>query len=333
MTILCHYYLGINEQSNFSSSMGRGVDLFFVLSGFLISGLLFTELEQTRTIDAKRFWIRRGFKIYPPFYVFLILTSVFIFHGFSHEMWSEIFFFQNYGSPVWMHTWSLAVEEHFYFSLPLLLLVLIRFKHGLRAIPLISAAVSALCFYGRVRAYTHSQALESFVFPTHLRIDALFAGVALSYFAHFDEHSFREARKWWVLVLGLGLLALALVLPPLLQVSLSYIAFAFLLAWTVNRGVTNFYWWPLSWIGRYSYSIYLWHAVPMMFLVRMKPTFWRLPFYLLSSISIGIILSKLIELPALRLRDKLFPAMARVKSQAIGQSSEQRVPMVSVSAN
>ena len=85
-------------------------------------------------------------------------------------------------------------------------------------------------------------------------------------------------------------------------------------------------------IGRYSYLIHLWHAVPMMFLARMKPIFWRLPFYLLSSISVGIILSKLIELPALRLRDKLFPARAQVKSQEIGQSSEQRASMVAVSA-
>ena len=86
-------------------------------------------------------------------------------------------------------------------------------------------------------------------------------------------------------------------------------------------------------IGRYSYLIHLRQAVPMIFLTYMKPTWWGLPLYLLSSISIGSILSKLIEISALRLRDKLFPARAQVKSQGIGQSNDERFSMVAVSAN
>ena len=53
-----------------------GVDLFFVLSGFLISGLLFSEYQRRGSIDFKRFFIRRGLKIYPAFYVFLLLTAM-----------------------------------------------------------------------------------------------------------------------------------------------------------------------------------------------------------------------------------------------------------------
>ena len=53
-----------------------GVDLFFVLSGFLISGLLFGEYQRRGSIQLKRFYIRRGFKIYPAFYVFLAVTAL-----------------------------------------------------------------------------------------------------------------------------------------------------------------------------------------------------------------------------------------------------------------
>src|ERR1041385_5057357 len=71
MVIACHY-----PYSHFLEKIGwAGVDLFFVLSGFLISGLLFTDWKSTGTISLSRFFIRRGFKIYPAFYVFLFVTA------------------------------------------------------------------------------------------------------------------------------------------------------------------------------------------------------------------------------------------------------------------
>src|ERR1700730_4300428 len=100
-----------------------GVDLFFVLSGFLISGLLFSEYKARSSISFKRFFVRRGMKIYPAFYLFLFLTAVvyyLVFHRLSpptHYL-AEVFFVQNYWPGVWDHTWSLGVEEHFYILLP-----------------------------------------------------------------------------------------------------------------------------------------------------------------------------------------------------------------------
>ena len=108
-----------------------GVDLFFVLSGFLISGLLFNEYKTCSSISFKRFFIRRGLKIYPAFYLFLFLTGLvyyLVFHVLSsrtHYL-AEFFFVQNYWHGVWDHTWSLAVEEHFYILLPTVLLFLVR---------------------------------------------------------------------------------------------------------------------------------------------------------------------------------------------------------------
>lgn len=116
-----------------------GVDLFFVLSGFLISGLLFSEFRKRGEINVARFLIRRGFKIYPPFFFFLIVSvlvqylwldkPIYLFSDPPHRirpLWPEIVFMQSYFWGYWNHTWSLAVEEHFYIVLPILLWLILR---------------------------------------------------------------------------------------------------------------------------------------------------------------------------------------------------------------
>ena len=105
-----------------------GVTLFFVLSGFLVSGLLFKEYQQNGTITPARFLARRAVRIYPPFYVMLfttVLISYFTDLKMTEPKWrggaalplsnflSEIFFLQNYHPGLWGQCWSLAVEEHF----------------------------------------------------------------------------------------------------------------------------------------------------------------------------------------------------------------------------
>src|SRR6476469_9931494 len=97
-----------------------GVDLFFVLSGFLVSGLLFRDYQQTGRIRAGRFLLRRGFKIYPPFWVFMLMTAAVFGSRFPiGAYFIELGFVQNYRPTIWQHTWSLAVEEHFYLLLAL----------------------------------------------------------------------------------------------------------------------------------------------------------------------------------------------------------------------
>src|SRR5262245_8242629 len=98
-----------------------GVELCFVLSGFLVSGLLFREYRGTAALDAKRFLVRRGFKIYPPFLILIGLTVLMHLasrpRGLVRHTLAEVFFVQNYFEGLWNHTWSLAIEEHFYLSL------------------------------------------------------------------------------------------------------------------------------------------------------------------------------------------------------------------------
>src|SRR6188474_3449733 len=111
LVLMRHQYL-----SGFTTTMGWvGVDLFFVLSGFLVSGLLFREYLREGTVHVTRFLIRRGLKIYPAFYVFLLLS---VWFGVTVRqaqipprlLVGEILFLQNYVGRLWPHTWSLAVE-------------------------------------------------------------------------------------------------------------------------------------------------------------------------------------------------------------------------------
>jgi peptidoglycan/LPS O-acetylase OafA/YrhL len=113
-----------------------GVDLFFVLSGFLVSGLLFREHARTGRIDVRRFLFRRAWKIYPAFWLMIGLTlfvQVFIKPlpagpPTLQATLAEFMFVQNYVPGLWGHTWSLAVEEHFYILLAVLFGLLAKRK-------------------------------------------------------------------------------------------------------------------------------------------------------------------------------------------------------------
>ena len=104
------------------------VHLFFVLSGFLVSGLLFKEYIKFGNVRPVHFLIRRGFKIYPVFWLALILFLCIKQYEGSPVSWfrfiSEILFLQNYvngwGYAINGVSWSLAIEEHFYFGLALI---------------------------------------------------------------------------------------------------------------------------------------------------------------------------------------------------------------------
>jgi peptidoglycan/LPS O-acetylase OafA/YrhL len=315
LLVLCRHY---------TPAMGFGwcgVDLFFVISGFLISGLLFSDYKKTGRIHANRFWIRRGFKIYPAFYTLIFLTViVFLFraHTVPVAILGDIFFLQNYVPKVWDHGWSLAIEEHFYLALPLLLMLLARIGKGkvnpFRSIPLISIAATIICLYLRVVASRTATDWDHMAQPTHLRLDTLFVGVAIGYYAHFDQDSFREARKKRVLVLGLLLALIALVFPisVILGFTFASLGFGCIVAWAANReGSQNLLARLVAWIGYYSYSIYLWHAAIVVAFYYLPHPWFLFPVYLAGCVLTGVFAAKLIELPMIRVRDGLFPSIQK----------------------
>jgi peptidoglycan/LPS O-acetylase OafA/YrhL len=247
----------------------------------------------------------------------MVLTAILILRGHlpTTSLWDELLFVQNYRSHVWPHTWSLAVEEHFYLVLPILLLVVIKLQprcsNPFRVLPILSIALAIECMFFRILVTSTGAGQADLVFPTHLRVDALFAGVALSYFYHFDRDSFEEAKKPWVLIVGVLTFLACIPLPYLPQLTFAYAGFTLIVAWVVNQPVDAFrYFSPLAWVGRCSYSVYLWHLVAFAGVQRLLPQYSSLFTFAFASVLLGVILGKSIEMPFLRLRDKLVPSIS-----------------------
>ncbi len=308
-----------------------GVDLFFVLSGFLISGLLFKEHMLSGKISFKRFFIRRGLKIYPAFY-FMIATTTFLTYYTHRALFAELFFCQDYVAGLWNHTWSLGVEEKFYILLPLLLILLSMIRKSKNFtfdyIPSIFLFISITCLALRISNAINSPYQHlTHLFPFHLRLDSLFWGVTISYFYHYHASVFKITTcRFKALFLLLGLLfllpAFIFVLetsPIIYTVGLTFIYLGsglILMAFIDADLKPNLLINSLTYIGAHSYSIYLWHMPVGRFLpyiFKFLPlSYWTWPNFTLSffiaSIGLGIVFSKIIEFPILKFRDRIFPS-------------------------
>jgi len=318
-----------------------GVDLFFVLSGFLVSGLLFYEQEKYGRISVGRFLLRRGFKIYPAFWVLTAVTVVvFWFHKHRFDpgqIMVELLFVQNYFPGLWGHTWSLAVEEHFYLLLVLLLWLLSKRANNLNAfrdIPKIFLAVAILCCALRLLTWKLVPFdFRTALFPTHLRMDSLFAGVFISYLYHKYGVAIQSAAqrwRWGLITGGMLLLSPAFIFPlettPFIYtvgLTVFYIGSGCLLTGFMALELPS---WRLvkttAYVGSHSYSIYLWHAGAQQWLalfitrivLRTDNWFIGAGVYLASSIFLGILMALAIEFPVLKLRDRWFPSRSRAIS-------------------
>ena len=325
-----------------------GVDLFFVLSGFLITGLLFREHQRLGSVDVVRFWVRRGLRIYPAFYLLVLVTWLAyryyrVPRTSGDALLAEVLFVQNYFGGMWSHTWSLAVEEHFYLALPILLwgtLLSVPYKTGtLRSLShrpfRLLVPIALLVFIGVpilrcVNAWDVPYRHATNLFPTHLRADALMAGVLLAYVFHYHRRSLERLvanRRWTLTILGACCFLPAFVFELettwwLSTLGLSLFAFGAVLLIVAGRDVVALR--MLGPIGRRSYSIYLWH-VPMLvwglplceLLLGMQlESSVRILVYLGGSLVLGMLMAWLIEQPVLWLRDRWVPAEKRTPRSA-----------------
>jgi peptidoglycan/LPS O-acetylase OafA/YrhL len=317
-----------------------GVDLFFVLSGFLVSGLIFAEHRAQGSVRLGRFLVRRGLKIYPTFYVRLL---VFVAVGFirgrephARAFLVEALFIQNYVHGVWPHTWTLAVEEHFYLGVGLLLFALQRSgrERPFAAIPWICATVLVTIFALRVATALLEPELDEAFRPTHLRADSLVFGLLLSYLYHRAPESFGA----WVAARLRSLLALGvlLVLPTWFVArgsvfqftagySLLYLGFGLIVLvfrfGPAPRGVLAGLGTAAALVGRFSYPIYLFHvdmlhegAERLAALLGLQGgmAWWGTvaATFVVLSLGFGMLAATLVEQPVLRLRDRFFASAA-----------------------
>jgi len=237
---------------------------------------------------------------------------------------------QNYLDAIWGHTWSLAVEEHFYLLLPIVLSLMARGRlmEPFRRLPYIFLVVAVGCLAlrywtgARYPNFDHATHYR----PSHLRIDSLMCGVLLGYLHNFRPHLLRRIMNppWRRPLSFLGILALAPAFflrfdNPFMYTAgftLLYIGFAILLLVAVYRetdakpGAPGVVSRAIAGLGAYSYSIYLWHAplAELAFRYDRNGNLYAIhAVYVAGSLIIGIGMSKLIEMPVLRLRNTVMP--------------------------
>jgi peptidoglycan/LPS O-acetylase OafA/YrhL len=346
-----------------------GVDLFFVLSGFLVGGLLLKELRTRSELDVGRFIVRRGFKIWPSYFVYLGFVLLELLYKYRHGhawLWyslraiaPNLLHVQNYLGTPREHTWSLAVEEHFYLMLPLLLLMLVRRRQSrvtaIPEVPIIAIALIIICT--GLRCLTPAGRSFSFyhhMYPTHLRIDSLFFGVLLAYLYHFKSERLAAvgAHRATLLITGIALVSPMMVASvrsrfvwtfgfTFLYLGYACILLAMLYAplgvgW-LGRFCGSRLARILAFVGYFSYPVYLWHIdaarLPLEFLVH-RGVLNGLPpalrwvaatgAFTVAAVAAGVVLGLLVERPALALRDRLFPARA---SALIEAASEKQVDL------
>lgn len=329
-----------------------GVDLFFSLSGYLIAGLLFREYKRTGHIVIWRFLMRRAFKILPSLWV-LVAVTIAAWLAMGHPVdrnavLASLFFYGNYRPPIWDHLWSLAVEEHFYLALPMIL-VLSRPRRSARSqypwawlVPSVVVLVLASITARLLIIDAHPHDLWRIQGYTHLRSDALAIGVLTAYVETFRPRVFdtlRASERRLIVALGLTLLLPAFVwdiknVPHYAALSLSLypLAGAFLIigtrdqVWSSNRLAS----W-LGFIGSRSYSLYLWH-LPVFALVYTLTRGHGYPWAVNIAMSagaalvVGLLFAELVEIPALSIRNRTF------REAAVAKLSSFKAPEIVVDA-
>jgi peptidoglycan/LPS O-acetylase OafA/YrhL len=198
-----------------------GVDLFFVLSGYLIGSQLLRPYTRGSRPSISGFYMRRAFRVLPAYLT--VLLFYFAIPWFREApglspAWQFLTFTENFridymNDQAFSHVWSLCVEEHFYLVLPLLILLLMR-RPGFNKT--IAVILGIFCFGIAIRAYIYIHQVQVFprdddgfalayvekiYYPTHTRLDGLLVGVTLA-----TIKTFRPA--WWHRAMSQGYLLL-----------------------------------------------------------------------------------------------------------------------------
>lgn len=318
----------------------EGVNLFFTLSGFLVGGLLLKQYAREGRIDAGRFIVRRIFKIWPAYYVLILFHVIVGRHPTNTFLVQNLTHMQNYFGSSIAQTWSLSVEEHFYLFLPLLLIVLARWRTRVNAILCVLGSICLVVLIARCIAVYHGD-LQGTFFYTQYRIDSLLFGVMLAALYWMKPAVYRAIaeRKRVLIAMVVGVVVWLVLgtrnvaLDQSIGYTIQAIGFCALIVLALEysgsvRGSMLYR--AIGWIGVYSYGIYLWHSLalaPGDMLIR-KAAAMHLPaipswFAIMAAqfaiaIMVGYVTTRAVEFPFLRIRDALFPAKRKVVDEVAG---------------
>lgn len=327
---------GLGPDFDWLSRYGwMGVDIFFVLSGFLIGSQVLAPLQRGERLDFGAFYRRRAYRILPAFAVVLAL---YLFVPGVRELpglapwWQFASFSVNLlidynAQPAFSHAWSLCVEEHFYLVFPLLAWWLAR-RPSMARFTLVCATVmlggiglrAGIWLHDAGVEHTRNWFVEDLYFPTWVRLDGLLAGVMLASLRIFRASLWERLQRHAgaLLALGMAVLALAFWLFrdrtgllasalgwPVLSWGIALMVFA-----AAGRGTVLGRWRipGAGWIAGISYSLYLSHKIALHFVqVLLGDRMHGLTIFVTYAVAIvllGAALHYLIERPCLRWRDQ-----------------------------
>lgn len=346
IAVLIHHQL-----TPFSLSGGfLGVDLFFVLSGYLITSLLLAEFEQTETISLKKFYMRRVLRLGPALGLYLIACLCVTYYTQSMDLktelklvgfalayaanWRMAFGWDMSLDPTAI-IWSLSIEEQFYLVWPGLLFACFAFKMKKRSIAIALGVVIAAIFAHRWYLLTSGASLTRLYYGTDTRADALLLG-CLS--ALLPARVLQSRKSWWnvaaiVSAVGVGYLVFASHFTDQFLYQGGFTIVAGLAAVLVVSAANS----PplilgallrfrvLRWFGEISYGLYLWH-----WLVVRNTSFYELGYWepwarLVLAVGISALSFYVVERPFNRLKKHFGhgPSQARPKTESRFEREEE----------
>jgi peptidoglycan/LPS O-acetylase OafA/YrhL len=293
---------------------GTGVDLFFLLSGWLIGSQLFSEQKRTSNIDVKRFWIRRWMRTMPAYFavLFMTLTQLYMTKDSVANPLPYFIFAQNYFYPLEYFTisWSLSVEEQFYLVIAPFILFIHRFSNIKQSFILIFMLLLPSLF--RELGWFNN------LNETHVRWDCCLMGVLLAHTSFKQPELWSSAKKFTTPALFVGMLAYIAFFYFRWQVPfenyqdpsklLLACVFALIVFYAVNKSVLHkpFGYNVVMHISTRSYSFYLLHPEALALSKRLLVEYNFAIYYcfaLVISLFLSEILYRVVELPFIAMRE------------------------------
>ena len=302
LVVLSHLVKWKHVSLNVIGSYGTlGVFIFFVLSGYLITNLLLREYERTSTVSLRKFYARRAFRIFPAAFVFLAVVVILYWNQMRwYHIAAAVFYVANLDlTRPWIfgHLWSLSIEEQFYLLWPFALKKWYRHRTAM----VLGAFVITPIFQTVLYAFkVHGGLVSSLpVYSSQLAIGCLLAILApripkISGALALAMAAALVLIPWFPATSAARTLFMLFVLSPVLHLSA-----AGLVLHVIQVPYRALNWLPVAWLGRISYSLYLWQE-----LFCSNPALHFGYLLILPAVGCACLSYYLVEQPMLRLRDR-----------------------------